>query len=608
MNHRSIPPQSASRRLFVTGTAAAGVIAATSGFGRSARADMHAPQTSAPTVLRGTEFKLDIAETPVNFTGAPRTATAVNGQVPAPILHWREGDTVTLRVTNHLRDTSSIHWHGLLLPNEMDGVPGLAFNGIAPGETYVYRFPIRQTGTYWYHSHSRFQEQTGVYGAIVIEPRGGERFTADREHVIVLSDWTDENPEAVFAKLKKMSDYYNFGRPTAIDFARDVSTMGFKGALGKRRMWNQMRMNPTDYVDVSGYTYTYLLNGTTPSSNWTGLFRPGEKVRLRIINGSANSIFDVRIPGLKLSVISTDGQDVEPVSVDELRIAVAETYDVMVEPREDQAYTFFAQSIDRTGYARGTLAPRAGMQAEVPSLDKPHWLAMKDMMGAMDMGSMGAMGGMTGMAGMEHGAMQGMGAASMKDKDHGAMQGMQEQNRLTPGGMRKVRHARTEYGPNVDMHVDMPRTNLDDPGINLRNNGRRVLTYADLHTIGGPLDKRGAEREIELHLTGHMERFIWSFDGQKFSEAQPIHFRYGERVRVILVNDTMMTHPIHLHGMFSELETPDEKFLVRKHTVAVQPAQRVTFLATADVLGRWAFHCHMLYHMEAGMFREVVVS
>ncbi|MEP6840789.1 MAG: copper resistance system multicopper oxidase [Bradyrhizobium sp.] len=593
MFHRLAAPPDPSRRRFVRGFAAGSALA---GLGLHAGVSAQTGAAGGPRqVLSGTEFKLAIGATPVNLTGATRTATTVNGQLPAPILRWREGDTVTLAVTNQLPVTTSIHWHGIILPNGMDGVPGLTFDGIAPGETFIYRIPVKQSGTYWYHSHSRFQEQTGLYGPLVIEPRGGERFRADREYVVMLSDWTDENPETVFAKLKKHSDVYNFQMPTAMDFARDAATTGIKGALDKRRMWNQMRMNPTDYIDVTAHTYTYLVNGASPRDNWTGLFRPGEKVRLRFINGSANSIFDVRIPGLKMRVVSADGQDVDPVTVDEFRISVAETYDVVIEPRDDRAYALFAQSIGRTGYAAATLAPRAGMRAEMPRLDEPQWLSMMDMMGAMNMDEP---------QGIDHGATK-----SMEGMDHGAMEGMVHGGaNLTPAGMPKVRHAKAEYRPGVDMHVDMPRTNLDDPGVNLRDNGRRVLTYADLHTIGGPLDKRGAEREIELHLTGHMERFIWSFDGQKFSEAEPVHFRHGERLRVVLVNDTMMNHPIHLHGMFSELESPDEKFLVRKHTINVQPAQRVTFLATADALGRWAFHCHMLYHMEAGMFREVVVS
>ncbi|MDQ6881829.1 MAG: copper resistance system multicopper oxidase [Pseudomonadota bacterium] len=562
-----------------------------------------------PQELRGTEFDLVIAPTPVNITGVQRVATAVNGMVPGPVLHWREGDTVTLRVTNRLSVPTSIHWHGILLPAGMDGVPGLSFPGIAPGETFVYSFPVKQSGTYWYHSHSGFQEQSGLYGAIVIEPKAGERVHADREHVVLLSDWTDSEPAGLFRKLKQMSDFFNFNQPTAGDFFRDVAAMGFGAAVDKRKMWNQMRMMPTDFGDVtaapqSGKRFTYLMNGQVADRNWTALFRPGEKVRLRVINGSATSIFDVRIPGLKLTVIAADGQDVKPVAVDEFRISVAEVYDVLVEPTEGRAYTLFAQSIDRSGYARGTLAPRAGMQAEVPAVDKVQWLTMKDMMGAM----MGSMAGMASMAGM--GDMKGMepakGMGDMKGMDHG--KGMGE---MKMDGMKsppKVRHAVTEYGPDVDMHVDMPRTNLDDPGPNLRDNGRRVLTYADLHTIGGPLDARMPTRDIELHLTGHMERFVWSFDGQKYSESKPVHFRFGERLRIVLVNDTMMNHPIHLHGMWGELESPDGEFQVRKHTINVQPAQRVAYRVTADAKGRWAYHCHLLYHMEAGMFREVLVS
>ncbi len=601
----------------------AGAVGAFMGLGTAVRFAWSAGTSGQSSVLRGTEFALEIAPTPVNITGAPRIATAVNGQVPAPTLYWREGDTITLRVTNRLPISTSIHWHGILLPANMDGVPGLSFEGIAPGETFVYRFEVKQSGTYWYHSHSGFQEQTGLYGPIVIEPRGGERVQADREHVVLLSDWTDAKPENLFAKLKKSSDFFNFNQPTVGGFMRDVSRMGLGPALEKRKMWNQMRMLPTDFSDVTaapgtGAAFTYLVNGQSSSKNWTGLFRPGEKVRLRFINGSATTIFDVRIPGLKMTVISADGQDVEPVPVDEFRISVAETYDVLVEPQEEQAYTIFAQSIDRTGYTRGTLAPRLGMQAAVPAVDEPQWLTMKDMMGAMGMAGMGAMANMkSGMdeksdmpgmkaAGMDHSTMD----HSMAGMTQGSMPGMQHDKMasMAAAPMPSVHHARTEYGPNVDMHVDMPRTDLEDPGVNLRNNGRRVLTYADLHTIGGPLDTRQPTRDIELHLTGHMERFIWSFDGQKFSEAMPVHFRYGERLRIILVNDTMMNHPIHLHGMWGELESPDGKFQVRKHTINVQPAQRIAYQVTADALGRWAYHCHLLYHMEAGMFREVVVS
>ncbi|MFN3791504.1 copper resistance system multicopper oxidase [Massilia sp.] len=577
--------------------------------------------------LRGTEFDLVIGPTPVNYTGAERIATAVNGQVPAPTLYWNEGDTVTIRVTNRLPTVSSIHWHGILLPADMDGVPGLSFSGIAPGQTFTYRFEVKQTGTYWYHSHSGFQEQTGLYGPIVILPKGADRVRADRDHVVMLSDWTDEKPERVMANLKKMSDFFNNKQPTFGEFVQDIQRMGFAAAVDKRKMWNQMRMMPTDFSDVTASrnisgALRFLINGATAEKNWTGIFRPGEKVRLRFINGAATTIFDVRIPGLKMTVVSADGQDVEPVAVDEFRISVAETYDVIVEPAEDRAYTIFAQSIGRSGSVRATLAPRPGMQAPVPDIDEAKWLTMVDMMGAMAIGGAhGAHGAaMPAMNRAAAPATAGAAAHSM----HSMAQGQAQQTMpaeaahaghaqmaspaATPVQPPKVTHARTEYGPGVDMHVDMPRTNLDDPGVNLRDNGRRVLTYADLRTIGGPIDPREPSREIELHLTGNMERFMWSFDGQKFSESLPIRFRYGERLRVVLVNDTMMNHPIHLHGMWSELESESGQFQVRKHTINVQPAQRVSFRVTADAPGHWAFHCHLIYHMEAGMFREVVVS
>ncbi|OAI07002.1 MULTISPECIES: copper resistance system multicopper oxidase [Methylomonas] len=567
-----------SRRRFIEGLAAGGILLGLSPWTKMAQAKETTPLTE---ILTGTEFNLTIAETPVNFTGAQRVATTVNGSIPAPTLRWREGDTVTLRVTNRLAEETSIHWHGILPPYQMDGVPGMSFKGIAPGETFIYRFKVQQSGTYWYHSHSGMQEQTGLYGAIIVDPAGADPIRADRDYVVQLSDWTDEDPMRVFDKLKNQGDYYNFNQPTVVDFSRDVANEGMVSAIQKRHMWNMMRMNYTDLSDISAYTYTYLMNGTTPAGNWTGLFRPGEKVRLRFINSGSMTFFDVRIPGLKMTVVQADAQNVEPVTVDEFRIGPAETYDVIVTP-EEEAYTLFAQSMDRTGYARGTLATRAGMTAAVPSPDKPQPLTMEDMMGDMGGGDM---------AGMNHGGMA---------MDHSA--------HAMGGGQVRVRHARTEYGPSVDMRVDTPRTNLDDPGIGLRDNGRRVLTYADLHTIGGPLDTRKPVREIELHITGNMERYSWSLDGLEFGESTPIHFRYGERLRVIFVNDTMMTHPMHLHGMWSELESPDGRFQVRKHTIIVQPAQRVTFLATPDGLGRWAWHCHLFLHMHAGMMREVVVA
>ena len=583
-----------SRRRFVQGLAAAGVLA---GVGQAARAgvDAHpATRTGTPPVLRGTEIDLVIGESRVNFTGTPRIATTINGSIPAPTLHLREGDTVTIRVTNRLREASSIHWHGIILPYQMDGVPGISFAGIAPGETFTYRFRLEQSGTYWYHSHSGMQELTGMYGAIIVEPRGGETIRADRDHVVLLSDWTDEDPMRVFAKLKGQSDYYNYRQPTAADFLRDAARDGLGAAMDKRRMWNAMRMSPTDLADLSAATLTYLMNGATPAGNWRGAFRPGERVRLRFINGAGNSFYDVRIPGLPMTVVQSDGVNVEPVTVDEFRFGPGETYDVIVTPKDD-AYTVFAQAMDRSGYARGTLAVADGLSAPVPALDPVEWLGMGDMMGAM--GAMAHDGPAHGAPMMDHSqhAMPGMNYAAMPAKP-------------LARASRTVRHARSEYGPGTDMRVDMPRSNLDDPGVGLRHTGRRALTLADLATIDGPMDPRGAEREIELHLTGNMARYTWSFDGLEFGQSTPVHMRYGERLRVILHNDTMMTHPMHLHGMWSELETADGQFQARRHTLPVQPAQRISFLVTPDALGRWAWHCHLMFHMDAGMFRQVVVS
>jgi len=594
------------RRRFVQGLVAGGVLASLPSFVGTALAAVSQGSATAAPVLSGENIDLVIAETAVNFTGTPRMATTINGSIPGPTLHLREGDAVTIRVTNRLPVATSIHWHGIILPYQMDGVPGISFAGIAPGETFTYRFRIEQSGTYWYHSHSGMQEITGMYGTIIIEPRDGETLRADRDFVVQLSDWTDQDPMQVFAKLKTQSDYYNYHQPTAVEFFRDASREGLQAAINKRRMWNEMRMSPTDLADLSAATLTYLMNGTTPAGNWTGLFRPGERLRLRFVNGAGNSFYDVRIPGLKMTVVQADGVDIEPVSVDEFRFGPGETYDVIVEPK-DEAYTIFAQSMDRSGYARGTLAVRDGLSPAVPELDAVEWLSMSDMMGAMG-------GGMASgsMAGMDHGAMAGMDHGKMAGMNHGAMAMDHSKHGMPMDGLATasqiVRHARTEYGPSTDMRVDMPRTNLDDPGVGLRNNGRKVLTLADLSTIGGPMDPRGAEREIELHLTGNMERYAWSVDGLEFGQSTPVHFNYGERLRVILHNDTMMTHPMHLHGMWSELESPDGQFQARRHTIPVQPAQRLSFLVTADALGRWAWHCHLLFHMDAGMFREVVVT
>ena len=557
-----------SRRTFVKGLAAGGLLG---GLGLWRTPVWALTRPGEPQMLTGSDFELFIGETPVNITGNPRTAMTINGGIPGPLLRWREGDTVTLRVKNRLKETTSIHWHGILLPANMDGVPGLSFHGIEPGGMYVYQFQVRQNGTYWYHSHSGLQEQSGVYGPLVIDAKEPEPFEYDRDHVVMLTDWTDEDAASLMNTLKKQSDYYNYNKRTVGDFIDDVSKNGWAATVADRKMWAEMKMNPTDLADVSGATYTYLMNGQAPDSNWTGVFRPGEKLRLRFINGSAMTYFDVRIPGLKMTVVAADGLHVKPVSVDEFRIAVAETFDVIVEPTQD-AYTVFAQSMDRTGYARGTLAMKAGLSAPVPALDPRPLVTMDDM----------------GMGGMDHGSMAGM--------DHSAMGGMQA-------------HPATENdNPLVDMQAMSTSPKLDDPGLGLRNNGRRVLTYFDLRSTFEDPAGRDPGRTLELHLTGHMEKFAWSFNGVKFSDAEPLRLKYGERVRIVLVNDTMMTHPIHLHGMWSDLEDENGEFMVRKHTIDMPPGSRRSYRVTADALGRWAYHCHLLYHMEMGMFREVRVE
>jgi CopA family copper-resistance protein len=611
-------PRSPSRRRFVQGLAAGGLVA---GLGWWPGPGLAGRRVGQPEVLTGTDFHLTIGEMPVNFTGKVRPAIVVNGSLPAPVLRWREGTTVNLRVGNALPPGSihghstSIHWHGILLPANMDGVPGLSFDGIARGEAYQYRFDVRQSGTYWYHSHSAFQEQAGLYGALIIDPAGPEPFAYDREHVVLLTDWTDLDPVDLFARLKKMSDHDNFNKLTVGDFMRDARRNGLSETIEDRLMWGRMRMSPTDLSDVNANTYTYLMNGTTALGNWTGLFRSGEKVRLRFINGSAMTYFDVRIPGLKMTVVAADGQYVHPVSVDEFRIAVAETFDVIVEPSGQDAFTIFAQDSARTGYVSGTLAVRQGLRAPVPPVDPVPRLTMADM--GMDHGSMGHGGmemsghgkGMEGMGGMRHGQAQpaaqaasdphaghdmaGMQAGAMPGMDHGS--GMQT-------------HPASETGnPLVDNQAMAPTSRLDDPGNGLRDNGRKVLSYAMLRSAFEDPDGREPGRTVELHLTGHMERFAWSFDGVKFSDAAPLRLNYGERMRIVLVNDTMMAHPIHLHGMWSDVEDDDGQFHVRKHTVDMPPGSRRSYRVRADALGRWAFHCHLLYHMEAGMFREVEV-
>jgi CopA family copper-resistance protein len=626
-----------NRRRFVQGIAAGAALSACGWKERPAFGETAPPN---PAVLTGTHFDLTIDTIPVNFTGRPSRATAVNGSTPGPILRWREGDTVTISLTNRLKHATSIHWHGVRVPADMDGVPGLSFAGIPPGETFEYRFPVQQSGTYWYHSHSGFQEQTGLIGAVIIDPRDRDPIEFDREYVVLLSDWTDANPETIFSNLKAQSDYYNYHRLTLPNLISATAKDGFGSTVSQRLAWARMNMSPTDIADVTGATYTYLLNGHAPNANWTGLFHAGERIRLRFINGSSMTFFDVRIPGLKMTVVQADGNYVEPVTVDEFRIGIAETYDVIVHPADDTAYTIFAQSEDRSGFARGTLAPRMGMTAAVPPMDPFPMRTMADMgmgnMKGMKMGDMKDMDmpGMSttqknipkssksaaasqNMAGMNmgHSDMPGMGMGSdtattplpQPDPDTKPLMPASAmantEARLTPSNAVHLR-----IGPQVDNVAMEVSERLNDPGDGLTANGRRVLTYADLRARYRGSDGRPPTREIELHLSGNMERYIWGFNGKKFADAEPIELKLGERVRFVLINDTMMEHPIHLHGLWSELENGHGEFNPYKHTVIVKPAERLTYLVSADTPGQWAYHCHFAFHMDAGMFRTVVVK
>jgi len=632
------------RRQFVQGLALGGAVASLGlGVSSSLFAANNKSMAKGPNTLTGTHFDLAISPLLVNFTGQERYATAVNGSVPAPTLRWKEGETVTLNVTNQLAEDTSIHWHGIILPSAMDGVPNISngFKGIKPGESFQYRFKLEQSGTYWYHSHSGFQEQKGHYGAIVVDPIEPYPFSFDRDYVVMLSDWSDENPNNIYAKLKKLSHYYNFRERTMSDLTHEISEKGVEQVWNERGMWNEMRMSDRDISDVTGYTYTFLMNGQTPAEGWTGLFKRGEKVLLRFINAAAMTFFDVRIPGLKMTVVATDGQYVQPVSIDEFRIGVAETYDVIVEPKDDSAYSIFAQTIDRSGYARGTLTPDLGLTADVPKMDAGPILTHTDMgmgMSHMNHGAPGGMGmdhsqhDMKTMPAMDHSqhdmktmptmdhSQHDMKTMPMMDHSQHDMKTMPnmvtDQQTSKPaigsgkagyGSSTPITHPKTEYGPHIDMRADGAQYRLDDPGVGLRNNGRKVLTYADLFNLNTTPDPREPQREIQLHLTGNMSRYMWSVDGVKFADAEPLQFKYGERLRITLVNDTMMNHPIHLHGMWSDLETGDGRYIPRKHTVVVQPGAKISYLVTADAKGGWAYHCHLLYHM-LGMFRTVIVS
>jgi CopA family copper-resistance protein len=560
------------------------------------------PGPTSHSELNGKTIDLYIAESPFRIGELTGTAKTINGTIPGPLIRLQEGETVRLNVTNRLEEDTSIHWHGLILPPDMDGVPGVSFGGIQPASTFTYHYPIRQSGTYWYHSHSGLQEQSGVYGPLIIDPIEPEPFHYDQDYVVVLSDWTFESPESVYANLKKQSDYYNFQKRAAPEFFADVARMGLGAALQNYLMWDRMRMDPTDFADVTGYTYTYLMNGLAPEHNWTGLFRPGERVRLRFIAATAMTFYDVRLPGLKMTVVQADGQHVQPVVVDEFRIGPAENYDVIVQPAEDRAYTIFAETMDRSGYARGTLAPRAGMTAPLPDRRPRPLRTMADMgmpMEGMDMADMNNPAHTAGTHDMQNiHAMHDMSDIAADEPRHSMIPGS------TP-----VRHAPGHHGSGNQSVAEYSHQRLNEPGIGLENTGTRVLVYTDLKSLEPYPDQREPEREIELHLTGHMTRYMWSFDGKKYSEAkEPIPFRYGERLRFTFVNDTMMEHPLHLHGMWMHLENGAGAFLPRKHTVIIKPAERVSVAITADAPGRWAFHCHLLLHMEAGMFRVVEVS
>ena len=604
------------RRLLLRGAVAGGGFAAVQGL-MPAWAQTGSPglRTDLPT-LTGPNIDLTVGHSPFSVGGRTGHAVTVNGLLPAPLLRLREGQNARLSVTNTLDEDTSIHWHGLLLPFQMDGVPGVSFPGIKPRETFVYEFPVKQSGTYWYHSHSGLQEAMGHYGPLVIDPAGADPVGYDREHVLVLSDWSFMHPHEIFEKLKKSPGYFNRQRTTLAGLLDGSDRM----SLEERRMWGEMRMDPRDILDVNGSTYTYLINGHGPQENWTGLFRPGERVRLRIINASAMSIFNVRIPGLAMTVVQADGENVRPVETDEFQISVAETYDVIVRPTEDRAYTIVSEAIDRSGMGRATLAPRLGMTAEVPPLREVPNLTMRDMgmgdmggMGGMDHGSMGAQpaGAMAGMnhgasggsmAGMDHGAVPAQPAGAMPGMDHGSMAGM---------NMRDPENAPPDMavGVGVDAIAMAPANRMGERPIGLQEVPHRVLVYTDLVSLQPNRDQRPPSRTMEIHLTGNMERFMWGFDGRKFSElVEPIRFERNERVRVTLVNDSMMAHPIHLHGHFFELVTGGPAgHQPLKHTVNVAPGSKVTFDLTADAPGDWAFHCHLLMHMHAGMFNVVTV-
>ena len=604
-----------NRRTFVKGVLATSIIASIP-INLSANSKI---STRKKTIeLSGNTFNLSIEKIAVNVTGNPSIAKTVNGMLSGPTLRWKEGDTVTINVTNNLNEDTSIHWHGIILPASMDGVPGFSnFNGIKPGETFTYKFPILQSGTYWYHSHSGFQEQEGVFGAIIIEPKIKDPYEYDREYVISLSDWSDEKPSSVYRKLKLSASYYNFKQRTVGDFFDEVKEKGFFEAFSERKMWNEMKMTDRDISDVSGYTYTYLMNGENPATGFKALFKNGEKIRLRFINSAAMTFFDVRIPGLKMTVVAADGNNVQAVSIDEFRIGVAETYDVIVEPEENKSYAIFAQSIDRSGYALGALTFDEKVIAQTPQMDAFPILTHADMgMGGTsdnnsehDMSTMETQKPAKQESAMKYGA--GMDMSSVEKPKTTMNHSMMGHDMSTMNSNQKKEIPITKLEESTGVQVDAvamnPQYRLDDPGVGLRDNGRRVLTYADLKSLTPTTNDKYPDREIILRLTGNMERYMWSINGITYKDAKPLEFKYGERLRITYINDTMMNHPMHLHGMWSDLETGDDNYLPRKHTIVVQPGSKISFRVNVDAKGSWAYHCHLLYHM-TDMFRKVIVS
>ena len=527
--------------------------------------------------------------------GSPGRAIAINGSIPGPVIRMREGGQALIRVHNRLPESTSIHWHGILLPFDMDGVPGISFPGIPPGSTFTDRYPVRQNGTYWYHSHTGLQEQLGHYGQLILEPAAPDPVDFDVEHSVVLSDWTFEDPHRVLWKLKTMEGYYNFQRPTLanLDDQMRATGMSLREVISKRLAWNRMRMDPTDIADITGATYTYLMNGRAAHENPTFLAQPGQRVRLRIVNASTMTFYDVRVPGLPMTVVQADGQNIRPVETDELRIAVAETYDVIVTLPDAGAYTLFAETMDRSGFARGTLAPREGMSAAVPEQRRRPMLTMAD----MGMMMHGGMAGMEGGSGDEHHAH----AASHRPLASGG-------ELPTENLIDRIEHGPARHGPESITMAKTAYRRLDYPGAGLGEDGWRVLTYGQLRALDRPYGRRPPSRQFDLHLTGNMHKYVWGFDGRKWSDSDVIRFRYGERLRINMINDTMMSHPIHLHGMWMDLYAGGTlETNPRKHTVIVQPAELLTVDITADAPGQWVFHCHLLYHMEAGMFRTVAV-